>query len=99
MTRSRLIKLATLRPHVSDLGAMQMTMLGMSGYSWKFICTQVLKKPRSQVSDRDLRELGRVLKRHEIRVTDYRNGENDTGAVLARRIMKRRSVSVRKAAS
>lgn len=92
MTRAKLrtIKLATLRVRPSEEAERKMCLLGESGYSWKYICATVFNKKRGAVTDRDLRALGRVFKANKIRVTDYRNGENEVGQVLARRIMKRR---------
>jgi hypothetical protein len=50
----------------------------------------VLGVDRGRINERDLALCSRVLQRGQVRVTDYRNGENDIGSMLARRLMKRK---------
>jgi len=85
--RKQIIKLAGLRNPISESDEWRICTMGTSGFAWRYIASHVLRDD----SDTGMRRVGSVLKRNEIKVTEYRRGITEEAQGVVRRILNKKA--------
>ncbi len=94
MAKKGHVKLATLRHVTTESEAMRIEILALYGFHYKAIAAQIWHRgDRRQVSATEISRIGRVLKRADIRVREYRDGESSEAKALMRSLRKLESAS------
>ena len=86
MSKKKYAKLASLRFTIKDRDAWIIEILASYGYSYKTIAARAFHMARDKVTDLETRRVARVLQKSELRVRDYRDGMNDVGKDLLKRL-------------
>jgi len=84
--KRRIIKLSNLRRTITDSEQWSCEILGRYGYSYQFIARRVFKDS----GDKEKAMVSRALRRAEIRVREYRNGETTLSKRIASGLLEGR---------